>query len=57
MADEEPGLLLLAVAERVHAEFPEEQGLVSDEVLEPEQVAAERVPIVKVDVEGREVEE
>ena len=48
---------IFAVPQRVHAQLAEHQRLVADQVLQPEQVAAERLPVVQVDVERGEVEE
>ena len=55
--DEELGLALLALADRVDAELGEHQRLVLGEVLQPREVAAEVGLAVQVDVEGDEVEE
>ena len=57
VAGQELGLLQLAVPQRVHAQLAEHERLVADEVLQPEQVAAERLAVVQVDVERGEVEE
>ncbi len=56
MTGEETGLLRLAVPQRVHAQLAQQQRLIADEVLQPEQVTVERFAVVQVDVEGREVE-
>src|SRR6516164_5309389 len=56
VAGQELRLFLLAVPERVHADLPQEQRLIADEVLEAEQVAAKGFQIVQVDVESQEVE-
>ena len=50
------GLLLLGVADGVHAELPHDEGLVLGEVLESGQVALEVLPAVQVDVESQEVD-
>src|SRR5262249_45933272 len=57
VAGEEAGLLRFAVPERVHAELAEDERLVADQVLQAEQVTAERLGVVEVDVEGDEVQE
>ena len=49
-------LPLLAVAERVHAHFAQHQRLVADQVHQPHEVAAKGLPVVEIDVKGREIE-
>ena len=50
------GLLLLGVADRVHAELTHHERLVVSEVLEACQVALKVLAAVQVDVEGQEVD-
>ena len=57
VSGQELGLRYLAVPQGVDADLPEQERLVSDQVLEPEQVAPERFQIVQVDVEGDEIKE
>ena len=49
-------LLVLGVADRVHAEFAEDQRLVLREILQPREVAVEVALFVEIDVEGEKID-
>src|SRR3984957_167012 len=56
MSVEELGLFGLSMPESIHADLAQQERLVPNQVLEPEQIAAERFGIVQVDVEGDKIE-
>ena len=56
MPREDAGLLVLAFANRVHAEFPEDQRLVLREVLQPGEVLFKIALPLEIDVVGDEID-
>ncbi len=57
VAFQELGLVHFTVPQGIHPQFPKEQRLVPHQVLQAQQIAAERFQVVQINIEGDKIEE